>query len=42
MMAVLARSPCQRSDGLGKHEKTQQTLVGLGNAALAAAVALPR
>ena len=27
--------------GLQKHEKTQQTLVGLGSAALAAAVAFP-
>ena len=28
--------------GLRKHEKTQHVLIGLGNAALAAAVALPR
>ena len=28
--------------GLHKHEKTQQALVGLGSAALAAAVALPK
>ena len=27
--------------GLWKHEKTQHALVGLGNAALAAAIALP-
>ena len=27
--------------GLGKHETTQHSLVGLGSAALAAAVALP-
>ena len=29
-------------DGLGKHKKTQHALVGLGSAALAAAVTLPR
>ena len=29
-------------NGLWKHEKTQHALVGLGSAALAATVALPR
>ena len=41
--------PCQKYcadlsefSGLRKHKKTQQALVGLGSAALAAAVAVPR
>ena len=35
-------SPCQSFGELQKHKKTQHALVGLGSAALAAAVALPR
>ena len=34
--------PMSEFDGVRKHKKTQHALVGLGSAALAAAVAIPR